>query len=167
MQFFQDSAGNKYELTLTIGDVLRVKKASGGKYDLFEPQKEYEPGMTLMGIVQADFEAFFEVFWHLIEPQAIEKNITAVQFGKLMAADCLFAAQVAFAEEWTLFFQNLQRPEIVATLEKTARLMGVAKAKLKAGMNSQQMQEIEALAETKMDKALNDSLGSLREQLES
>lgn len=165
MQYFEDSAKNKYELSLTIGDVLRVKKASEGKYDLFEPQKEYEPGVKLMGITQSDFEALFEVLWYLIEPQAIEKKITAEQFGKLMAAECLFAAQVAFTEEWTDFFRQLQRPEMVATLEKTAKLMGVAKAKITAGLNGTTMQEIETLAETKMDKVLSDSLGSLREQL--
>jgi hypothetical protein len=84
----------------------------------FERQVQSSRSEGLADKLIDDDAEFWELLWHLITPQAAERNITADQFGKLMAANCLADARRLFFEEWADFFRQLHRPDKAATVEK-------------------------------------------------
>ena len=160
MREFKDSSGQAWKLDLPIGTVARLKTASEGGFNLFDPTPYCEKLATDEGY-------FWELLWHLIEPEATERKVTAEQFGKLMAADCLLAARRLFFSEWLDFFQKLGRLDKAAVVQKVAEYLDKAMALTQAKLASPEMSQIDQLVEHRMQTSLNDSFGKLRASLES
>ena len=170
MRKFKDSSKKEWELSLTAGDMTRVKTASEGRFNLFDPDSK--PGgscgdRTIAEVLNceqtADYETLWEVLYLLIEPQASERQVTAEAFGKSMTPDCLIVAQAALQKEWADFFRQLQRPDKALPLEKLAEwtLLALQKAKKAEPL----IAEMDAQIDAAMDARLKDSFGSLQEKL--
>jgi hypothetical protein len=67
MRQFNDKNGQPWTLDLPFGEVLRVKAASNGKFNLLEAKGLADK------LIDDDAE-FWEMLWHLITPQAKERN---------------------------------------------------------------------------------------------
>jgi hypothetical protein len=95
---FQDQSDAKWQIDLAFGQVMRVKVASEGRFNLLEPR-------DLADRLAQDEAEFWELLWYLVEPQARERGTSAEQFGRAMAADCLHEARRQFFAEWDDFFR--------------------------------------------------------------
>lgn len=165
MRTFTDKAGGKWTIELPIGTVIRVKADSDGKFDLFEPFKV--AGKSLTETLWEDLGEFFELLAYLVDDDLQAKGISAAEFGKLMAADCIILARLAFFDEWRDFFRDLQRPNVVAALEKTtayhAKLLELVTKK----MASERLTTLDQKMTAKMESVLSKSFGSSLDSLES
>jgi len=159
MREFKDSKNGTWEIALPFGAVARVKNASEGKFDLLEPMKD-----SLAERLNRNFGEFWEMLWHLVEPQARAKGIGAEQFGELMAADCIHDAHAKFFKEWADFFHGLQRKEVAIALEMMATINAKAIQELNA-RTKQETKGLEEHAEKKIAEVLNKEFGKLRELL--
>lgn len=166
MRFFKDSSDSKWEISLPIGTVLRVKASSEGRFDLFEPWKDHG-GKPLQEVLWENLGELYELLWYIVEPQAEAKRITAAQFGELVAADCLISARFAFFEEWRDFFHHLQRPNIAAALEKTVKYQAEMLKLVTAKLTDPKLAEVDAKVTAKMQSVLNKSFGDSLASLDS
>ena len=161
MSTFKDRENNTWTIDLPFGTVLRVKKESEGRFNLLDPEHE-----NLADRLAAhDFEALYEVLWHILRPVADERQIDAEKFGQLVAADCLLEARQALWKEWTDFFQKLQRPDKATVLEKLAKYNAKAVELVKAKVADPRLADLDNRVETKMVATLNQSFGSLEASL--
>ncbi len=165
MRTFTDKAGGKWAIELPIGTIIRVKADSGGKFDLFEPWKV--DGKSLTETLWEDLGEFFELLAYLVDDQLTERGITAADFGKLMAADCIILARLAFFDEWRDFFRDLQRPNVAAALEKTTAYQAKLLELVTKKMNDPRMTTLDQKMTTKMEALLNNSFGNSLDSLES
>jgi|GEM_PF-6919298 len=165
MREFKDKESNTYKLDLTFGNVVRVKTASDGKFNLLEPEAIFRDEKPLCLALWEDPLEFYELLWHLVEPQATAKGIDAAKFGELMAADCIHTATLKFYESWREFFQSLQRPKLAIVLDKLIAYQ----AKALEQMNK--LADRFKVADSKMDAAmeaeLNRAFGKLEASLDS
>lgn len=115
MQSFKDNTGAQWELDLYCAEVDRVKKASGGKFDLIDPHAIID-GRKLCTTLMVDIIEFWELLAYLVGPQLDAAKVTAAEFGKRMRGECMVAAQMAFFREWQDFFRSLQREETAIAL---------------------------------------------------
>lgn len=161
MQSFADKTGQPWQLDLTVGDVIRIR-GTDGQFDLFDPLKN-----DLAQRLASDLPSFWELLWLLVEPQAAERSIDAIAFGKLMAANCLIEAQHKFLEEWRSFFLSLQRPEMATVLEKLAAYNATALELVKAKLSSPTLTGLDKRVRLKMESDLNARFGELEADLDS
>lgn len=170
---FKDTHGQSWEIgTLTIGDVLRVKRDSGGRFDLLEPAAKTKmadgsDGPPLFELLQFDVVAFWELLAYLIAPAITEKNMTAESFGQVMAGDGLMEAKDLFFSEWASFFRRLRRPDHAAALEKTVAYTAKAVKALEARTAGKELDRVDQAVNSKIEAALNESFGSLLASLDS
>jgi len=165
MKSFNDKEEGKWSIELTIGAVMRVKSESDGKFDLFRPEAEQIDGNSLSAVLLEDFAAFWELLWHLIEPQATKRETTAEQFGELMASDCLVAAQLAFFDEWHDFFLQAMKSDQAKALEKLMKYRQTAIKLVEEKMKDPMIDALDDKVESAMSRTLNASVGSLGESL--
>ena len=159
MRHFKDKDGKTWTIDLTTGAVMRAK--AGGR-NLLDPTKH-----DLAETLDRDLAEFWEVLWAIVEPQATEKDITAEQFGELMASECLLSAQQTFFEEWRDFFHGLQRPDLVTVLEKMLAYKKKALSLVKAKLETLEREKIDERVTATMESTLNKSYGDLLESLDS
>ena len=162
MQKFRDTTGKTWEIDLPIGEVVRIRQASEGRFNLWEPTKD-----NLGDRLANDIPLFWELLWYIVEPQAEEAKITAKEFGKAVAAECLYEAQRKFFDEWHDFFLRLQRPDLAAVLEKLSKYRAKALELVKAKLATGELDQIDPKVEAKLQATLNESFGKLRERLDS
>lgn len=155
MRPFKDRESGAWSIDLTIGEVARVKLATSGRFNLIDPAPK------LADELASDELAFWELLWHIVEPDAVRRQITAETFGRLMAADCLHLAREQFFAEWIDFFRQLHRPDKAAVVEKAAQYLAKAMELTAAKLASPQMAELDALLARRMETSLNDSFGKL------
>lgn len=158
MRQFKDSGEKIYDIDLSIGNVMRVKAASSGRFNLFEPQSQVD-GATLLEAID-DLPTFWELLTYLVAPD------DPAAFGKAMAGRCLIAAHAAFLEEWRDFFHQLQQPQHAAVLEKTVKYRAIALELTEAKL-AQMLPGLDEQVTAKMEAAASDWLGSSRDKLAS
>lgn len=166
MKKFKDITGHEWELQLLFGDIMRVKEASGGRFDLLDPTAN-----DLSKKLDVDLAFFWELLVHLVEPQAAAAGIAehfGREFGQRMAGRCIIEAQQAFFAEWADFFHQLQRPDLATALETTVKLNALTVAKVKERLERDEtIKTIPQRAERKIDAALTTALSGLRESCDS
>jgi len=170
---FTDLAGKDWEIQpLTIGAVLRVKRESGGRYNLLEPSQpingENGPdGKALFEVLQFDLESFWEMLAYLLGPEISAREMNAEQFAERMAGAPLMIAQDLFFREWLDFFRQIRRPDQATALEKLARYKAAAIKAMEARIAGPELARADAVVEAKIQEALNKGFGSLLASLES
>lgn len=165
MKKFQDREGGSWEIDLAIGHIFRVKEASHGRFDLFEPTQEVD-GKPLGQLLDESDSVFWELLSHLLEPQVLAKGLTIPQFGLLLAADCWPIARRVFFEAWCDFFRSLQRPDKALPLEKLAIYQAKALELVKAKLADRRLVELDQKVELKMQSELNKSFGASLDSLD-
>lgn len=179
MKKFKDKEGGSWEFPLTIGDVFRVKEASEGRFDLFEPSKEVD-GTPLAQLLDESDGAFWELLCYLLEPQVRANKATSrvgpkedervadfELFGQLLAADCWPVCRRLFFETWCDFFQSLQRPDKALPLEKMAKYQAKALELVKAQIAHPRLTELDPKVYAKMQSALSKSFGASLDSLDA
>jgi chemotaxis regulatin CheY-phosphate phosphatase CheZ len=157
---FKDKSAGTWTIDLNFGAVLRVKAATSGRFNLIDP------GAKLADELAQDEGTFWELLWHVIEPQAAERQIDAAKFGELMAANCLHDARRLLFEEWTDFFRQLHRPDKAAVVEKAAQYLAKAMELAAAKLTGTDMALLDQRVEERMQASLNESFGKLLASLE-
>lgn len=170
MKRFDDKIPDQWTLDLTFGAIARVKDLSEGKYDLLRPERvvehpDFDKPVSLQTLLMLDFPSLWEVLFMIVEPQAIERKVTAQQFAERMTPTTLLAAREALRQEWRDFFQNLQRPDQAMALEKIGKWTAEAERKLSEVMRNPAIDEMDAKVTSEMDATLASSFGSLRASL--
>lgn len=185
MKKFKDTTQAEWEINLLIGEVERVRIDSkgDGDFNLYEPQ-ENDLGKRL----DDDPILFWKLLWHLVKPEAAlhdptaeelarrtklkqtieEPGITAEEFGRRMAGDCLIAAQDAFLDEWHDFFHLLQRPDKAAALASINLIRKQTFAKVKAKIEADEtLKALPARTGAKIDQLLETQFSDMRASFES
>lgn len=109
MRQFKDLKGRAWDITITVGDVARVKGAIG--VDLNKAA-----GGKLIADLADDMAQFCGVLWALLEPQARAANVTPEEFGASMAGASIDAATDAFLEELVDYFPLAKRRVLAAAM---------------------------------------------------
>lgn len=165
---FADSTGKSYTVSLTIGDVARVKALSDGKFDLLSPEKlSGDPSQELRQRLDEDLLEFFELLCLLVDSQLRASEITAEQFGERMDPKSLLDAQERFFREWIDFFRQLQRPQQWLPLEKMTKYRKLAAEKVQRQISRLDLDRVDRQVDEAMDLALKTSSGKLLEELDS
>jgi hypothetical protein len=171
---FKDREGNRWTIDLPVGTVSRVRQADP-RFNLYSTHHELDEqnqpvaknGMPFAAALLMRLDLFWELLWHIVEPDATDKGVDAKQFGKAMAADCLIAARVAFFDEWRDFFQSLQMPEQARSLEIQLNYHRRALAEVNEALKSPRLLEIEKKADEKIKRTVSEQFGNLQEYLDS
>jgi hypothetical protein len=163
MKTFKDKTGQPWELNLTAGLAMRVRREDE-RFDLFDSSKQV--GGQPLSTALHDFPTFFELLFLLVESQAKERGINAEQFGDLMAADCLVDARSAFFAEWRDFFQGLQLLDHAAAIEKLNKYNAEALELVKQAI-AETGPKVDQYVTNQMATAMSAKRGSLAALLES
>lgn len=155
---FKDSKGDVWDIALFIGPVLAIKTKTNGKFDLLEPQSSEL--LKRLG----DPAEFYELLWYLVEDQANQRGVTAIEFGKRLAAKCFVDARQQFVLEWADFFRDNQREDAAIALETHHQLMAVAIEEISQRIKEDTKGLVER-AMPKMREVLNSASGSLQDAL--
>lgn len=160
MPQFKDAKGGSWDISLPFGAITEIKKASDGKFDLLEPFKD-----DLADKINRNWGEFFEVLWFLVESQAQEREVTATQFGRLMAAECLLDAHQKFFKEWADFFRKLQRENVAIALE-TMAMVNAKAIEMTSKRLATETTGLEEKITPKINEVLNHEFGNLQELLD-
>jgi hypothetical protein len=178
---FTDRESGRWTIDLPVGTVTRIKQADQ-RFNLYSTHHELDAqnqlvadanghpkkdGVPFSAKLLLDISLFWELLWHIVEPQATERGINAEKFGQLMAADCLVGARLVFFDEWRDFFQKLQMPEQARALEILLSQHTRTLEEVTEALKSPKLREIERLAEEKMKQTVKKEFGNLQESLES
>lgn len=166
MQKFTDRDGREWQIDLTIGNVLHVKRHSGDQFDLFDPTKDLN-GQPLQVVLMSDLPMFWELLWLLVDCQATKAGVTVQQFGMAMAADCLVEAQQKFFDEWRDFFHSLRRPDAALSVEAQAKTLATAVRLVTARVSQIDRTKLESQIETAVAQAANAAFGKVQASLDA
>lgn len=163
MQKFTDSKDDAWSIDLTVGLVMQIRKRDP-RLDLFDMKKDVD-GKPLAEALQSE-GLFFELLWYLVEEQAEGRGISAVEFGKRVAAACIADAMEKFFLEWLDFFRGLRRPEQVAPLEKLTTLRKTQLELMRAKMEDPTYKALDEKMRKATATALNDAFAKWEASLE-
>ncbi len=140
MKTFRDTAGREWAITVDIGAIKRVMKASIEHFG--DPLK-----VNLLALVEPDSELLKKVIeypplvcdiaYAICKPQCDAKNIGDEEFGQALGGDVLEKALDCILEETIDFFPQSRRAVLQKVLEKSQAFAEKAKtltsARLAAG----------------------------------
>ena len=164
MRMFLDHLEQPWKIDLNIGNVLHVRSASNGRFDLLDPTSDVD-GQPLQMVLYSDLSEFWTVLWLLIESQAKKESVTAEQFGQAMAADCLVQAQSLFFEEWTDFFHSLRRPDAALAVESQAKVQAAAVRLVTEKVRQIDQASLHRKIESTVERAVNAAYGTVQASL--
>lgn len=163
MATFEDRERQEWTIELPFGEILRIKAASEGKFDLLDPHST-----KLAERLDDDLLLFWELLAHLTHRQQLARGIDAEAFGLLMTGDCLLYAQRSFFREWSDFFRQLQRHDIAVALETIARLKEKTIEKIRHKIeSSEELKQLDQRASKKIDRLLTSAFSDLRVSFDS
>ena len=166
MRIFRDHLEQAWKIDLNIGNVLHVRSASSGRFDLLNPTHDVD-GQPLQVVLYSDLGEFWTVLWLLVESQAKKESVTAEQFGQAMAADCLVEAQLLFFEEWTDFFHSLRRPDAALAVESQAKVQEAAVRLVTAKIQAMDHVKLGQKIESTVERAVNAAYGTVQASLDA
>lgn len=123
MPIIKDSTAREWSLTITIGDVKRVRHSMN--VDLLKPLDLHGGGdLPLLTAIESDLEMFCDILFALLKPQADAAGVDADSFAALLDGDVLEEFHRAFWGELERFFRGLPRGRvIVAAIERQRALV--------------------------------------------
>ena len=165
MRFFTDKTGKQWQVELTVGTVVRVRKREP-RFDLLDPVRKVN-GMPLQVLLTTDPAEFYELLWLILEPQLETSGISPVQFGELLTGEHIIKAQVAFIEEWTDFFRSLHREDAAMSVETQQKVVVAATRMLKTRIATIDPTKMMTTIESRLEKEFSAQFGKLQASLES
>lgn len=130
---FVDSAGREWSVDVSAGNLMRVKRESGGRVNLFDYRSTVD-GRPLLGMLTGDLELLYEVLAFLCEPQAKQAGLSPEDFGRALDAKAFLRAQQALNHEWHDFFLQLRRLDAALAIEKLGKYQAAAVEMIAAKM---------------------------------
>lgn len=178
---FTDRESGRWTIDLPVGTVSRIRQADP-RFNLYSTHHELDgqnqlvaeanghpkkDGVPFAAKLLLDISLFWELLWHIVEPQARERGVSAEKFGQLMAADCLVNARIVFMDEWRDFFQKLQMPDQARALEILLSQHTRTLEEVTEALKSPKLRDLERQAQERMKQTVTREFGSLQASLES
>lgn len=151
MHPFTDTAGRKWELSLTIGAAKRVKGLLS--IDLLDLAGGNPPLITRL---HTDAMLLIDTIYAILKPAADAAGITDEQFGELLGGNAAWDAYQAFTAELEDFFRQFHRPDLERTVAINRRLMETKPAKA-----TEYIERGAAAAEKKTEEQLEKTLAEI------
>lgn len=123
MKTFNDAAGRTWTIALTLGTAMYVKNRL--EIDLLQPEAGEPPLLTRLG---TDEMLLGEVLCALLESQFEAHKVSEADVHNAFDGKTLLAAQKAFYDELTDFFQSRGRMDRAKAVAAQARLIEKATA---------------------------------------
>jgi len=143
MSHFTDTANRRWNLSINVGTVKRVRELTD--VDLLaildRPQ--------MLNELAGDPVRFVDVLFVIIKPQADSLDVTDEQFGETLDGSAIEAATDAFLEALVDFFPGARK----ATLQKVLR-------RAKENSDKAEAMLTQALADGTIDQAITDALST-------
>lgn len=156
---FKDTEGRSWDLSLTIGDVKRVKNLVG--VDLLDARQG-----QLLSDLASDPVATVDVLYAIVKPEADARNVSDEQFGAALDGESVRKAIDAFVEALIDFFARFQPATgavlraLWGKLETTqAKAIAIAEEKLGSAKVDQAIEAELARASREADEAIDKLLG--------
>jgi hypothetical protein len=137
MKSFTDAAGRTWTLALTLGTALHVKNKLA--IDLLQPEAGEPPLLTRLG---TDEMLLGEVLCALLESQFEAHKVTDADVRMAFDGKTLLAAQKAFYDELTDFFQSRGRMDRAKAVAAQARLIEKATAAVESKIDTMDLDRI-------------------------
>lgn len=144
MAFFEDKNGKRYNVAITIGSLLRVKRMTG--FDLMKLIDFADDGKKIAEQFSDDLELVVNTMYALVSDQCEAAGMTDVQFGESLTGDSIEAGLEAIFRALTDFSPAPRR----RVLEKILRMMELKKKRL-----NQELDKLEAIPDEELEKAFN------------
>jgi len=142
MSHFTDTANRRWNLSINVGTVKRVRELTD--VDLLAILDRPQMLSELAG----DAVRFFDVLFVMIKPQADQLQVTDEMFGESLDGAVIESATNAFLEALVDFFPGARK----ATLQKVLSRAKETNEKAEARLNL-------ALTDGTIDQAISDALG--------
>lgn len=137
MKTFNDAAGRTWTIALTLGTAMYVKNKL--EIDLLQPEAGEPPLLTRLG---TDEMLLGEVLCALLESQFEAHKVTDADVRNAFDGKTLLAAQKAFYEELTDFFQNRGRMDRAKAVAAQARLIEKATAAVETKIDTMDLDRL-------------------------
>ena len=155
MNTFNDAAGRTWSIALTLGTALHVKNKLA--IDLLQPEAGEPPLLTRLG---TDEMLLGEVLCALLESQFEAQKVSDTDVRNAFDGKTLLAAQKAFYEELTDFFQSRGRMDRAKAVAAQAALIEKATAAIEDKI---EMLDLDKLVDGALSGSLPDSSASTPE----
>ena len=137
MKSFTDAAGRTWSIALTLGSALHVKNKLD--IDLLQPEAGEPPLLTRLG---TDEMLLGEVLCALLESQFETHKVTDADVRMAFDGKTLLAAQKAFYDELTDFFQSRGRMDRAKAVAAQARLIDKATAAIESKIETMDLDRL-------------------------
>ena len=137
MKTFNDAAGRTWSIALTLGTALHVKNKLD--IDLLQPEAGEPPLLTQLG---TDEMLLGEVLCALLESQFDTHKVTDADVRMAFDGKTLLAAQQAFYEELTDFFQSRGRMDRAKAVAAQATLIEKATAAIESKIETMDLDRL-------------------------
>ena len=137
MKTFNDAAGRTWTIALTLGTAMYVKNKL--EIDLLQPEAGEPPLLTRLG---TDEMLLGEVLCALLESQFAAHNVTDADVRNAFDGKTLLAAQKAFYDELTDFFQSRGRMDRAKAVAAQARLIEKATAAVETKIDTMDLDRL-------------------------
>lgn len=161
MLSFKDTEGRSWDLTLSIGDIKRVKSLTG--VDLLDAKEG-----KILSDLATDPITTVDVLFAICKPEAETRGISDEAFGAALDGDAVRKAIDAFIEALVDFFLRFQ-PTTGAVLKALWERLGeadrkageIAKKRIESEIVGQIVEKQLQKAEMEVDASLKKILGNL------
>lgn len=137
MKTFNDAAGRTWSIALTLGTALQVKNKLA--IDLLQPEAGEPPLLTRLG---TDEMLLGEVLCALLESQFDAHKVTETDVRNAFDGKTLLAAQKAFYDELTDFFQSRGRMDRAKAVAAQAALIEKATAAIEEKIDTMDLDQL-------------------------
>jgi len=137
MKSFTDAAGRTWSIALTLGTAMHVKNKLA--IDLLQPEAGEPPLLTRLG---TDEMLLGEVLCALLESQFETHKVTDADVRMAFDGKTLLAAQKAFYDELTDFFQSRGRMDRAKAVAAQATLIDKATAAIESKIDTMDLDRL-------------------------
>ena len=137
MKTFNDAAGRTWTIALTLGTALHVKNKLN--IDLLQPEAGEPPLLTRLG---TDEMLLGEVLCALLEAQFETHKVTDADVRMAFDGRTLLAAQKAFYDELTDFFQSRGRRDRAKAVAAQSRLIDKATVAIEGKIDAMDLDQM-------------------------
>lgn len=121
------AGGRRWRIRIDLGQLRRLRDKIG--IDLLRLDERPGPDEPPLAFrLKTDPILVGDILWHCLASQIEEAGISEADFCSMMDGPALAAAYSALTAALLDFFRDLSRPDLVETVQTTARLVALATA---------------------------------------